>query len=228
MKEYVLITGGSSGLGLELVKECHARGLTVCNLSKNPDKISKLYEMFPERFVAFAGDLTDHEYVSQSVAKLFEDGRVTLLINSAERGVFKSPADYTPEDVETSLQGLRGMELVTTAVLKASEEHDLKIVNILSSAARTGKPKEALYCAAKWGERGYTEALKAAYADTSVKVVAVYPSGMNTAFWETSRDYIPTEKSDTFLDPAQVAKLILDNVLQEIELIDDEQIIKRN
>ena len=78
MKEYVLITGGSSGLGLELVKECHARGLTVCNLSKNPDKISKLYEMFPERFVAFAGDLTDHEYVSQSVAKLFEDGRVTL------------------------------------------------------------------------------------------------------------------------------------------------------
>jgi hypothetical protein len=51
---------------------------------------------------------------------------------------------------------------------------------------------------------------------------------MNTAFWESSRDYIPTEKSDTFLDPAQVAKLILDNVLQEVELIDDEQIIKRN
>ena len=228
MKEYVLITGGSSGLGLELVKECHARGMYVCSLSRDPAKIAGMYDMFPERFTAFPGDMTDPAYVQESVDRLFEDGRVSMLINNAERGVFKAPADYDPEDVEISLQGLRGMELVTTAVLRASGEHDLKIVNILSSAARTGKPKEALYCAAKWGERGYTEALKAAYADTSVKVVAVYPSGMNTAFWETSRDYIPTEKSDTFLDPANVAKLILDNVLQDNDLIDDEQIIKRN
>ena len=228
MKEYVLITGGSSGLGLEMVTECLARGLNVCSLSRDPAKIARMYDMFPERFVSFPGDITDPSYVTDSVEKLFSDGRVSVLINNAERGVFKSPADYTHEDVETSLQGLRGMELVTTAVLRASGEKDLRIVNIMSSAARTGKPKEALYCAAKWGERGYTEALKAAYAGTSVKVIAVYPSGMNTAFWETSRDYIPKEKSDTFLDPAQVAKLILDNVLQDNDLIDDEQIIRRN
>ena len=171
MEEYVLITGGSSGLGLELVKECHARGLTVCSISKNPAKAAKLSELFPERFLSFVGDITDQEFINETINKLFTDGKITMLINNAERGVFKAPAEYTPEDVEISLQGLRGMELVTTAVLKASGEHDLTVVNILSSAARTGKPKEAFYCAAKWGERGYTEALKAAYADTTVKIV---------------------------------------------------------
>ena len=153
--------------------------------------------------------------------------KIGILINCAERGVFRSPADYTPEDVEVSLQGLRGMELLTTAVLRSCGESDLKVVNILSSAALKGRPKEAFYCAAKWGERGYTEALKAAYAGTSVKVIAVYPSGMDTPFWNHSRDYIPSDKSDTFLDPAEVAGMIMENILQEADKIDDEQIIRR-
>ena len=77
------------------------------------------------------------------------------------------------------------------------------------------------------GELPDTEALKAAYAGTSVKVVAVYPSGMDTPFWDHSRDYIPSDKSDTFLDPAEVAGMIMENILQESGKIDDEQIIRR-
>lgn len=228
MKDYILITGGSSGLGLELVREAHRRGMDVASLSKDPEKARRLQEEFPERLTAFSGDLTDPLFVQSTVSTVRKEGNIRILINCAERGVFRSPADYTPEDIELSLQGLRGMELMTTAVLKATDEKGLKIVNILSSAALKGKPKEALYCAAKWGERGYTEALKAAYSETSVKVIAIYPSGLNTAFWDKSRDYIPESKSDTFLDPSAVAKMILENILQENDKIDDEMIISRN
>ena len=227
MKDYVLITGGSSGLGLELVREALARGVHDCSLSKDPKKIEAMRAEFPERFTAFAGDLTDPEHVEASVKALCEDGRIRMLINSAERGVFRSPAEYTPEDLEVSLQGLRAMALTTAAVLRCTGEQDLTVVNILSSAARKGKPKEALYCAAKWGERGYTEALKAAYAGTSVRVIATYPSGMNTAFWNTSRDYVSVEKAETFLDPADVARQILDNALLPDGEYTDEQIILR-
>lgn len=119
------------------------------------------------------------------------------------------------------------MILTTTEVLKVSEEQDVRVVNILSSAARAGKPKEALYCSAKWGERGYTEALKAAYAGTSVRVYAVYPSGMNTALWDSSRDYVSVEKASTFMDPAAVASLILDTVAEHDNLYASELVIER-
>jgi short-subunit dehydrogenase len=75
-----------------------------------------------------------------------------------------------------------------------------------------GNKNEALYCAAKWGERGYTESLKAAYKGTTVKVIGVYPGGMNTDFWNESRDYVSEEKAMTFMNPKDVAEVILDNV----------------
>ncbi len=227
MEDCILITGGSSGLGLELVREACRRGLCAVSISRDPAKAARLREEFGEVVSFHTGDLTDPKFIEDTVQAISRGRKIGILINCAERGVFRSPADYTPEDVEVSLQGLRGMELLTTAVLRSCGESDLKVVNILSSAALKGKPKEALYCAAKWGERGYTEALKAAYAGTSVKVVAVYPSGMDTPFWDHSRDYIPSDKSDTFLDPAEVAGMIMENILQESGKIDDEQIIRR-
>lgn len=227
MEDCILITGGSSGLGLELVREAHRRGLRAISISRDPAKAARLREEFGEAVYFCTGDLTDPAFIEDTVQAISRGRKIGILINCAERGIFRSPADYTPEDVEVSLQGLRGMELLTTAVLRSCGESDLKVVNILSSAALKGKPKEALYCAAKWGERGYTEALKAAYAGTSVKVIAVYPSGMDTPFWDHSRDYIPSDKSDTFLDPAEVAGMIMENILQEADKIDDEQIIRR-
>jgi short-subunit dehydrogenase len=82
----------------------------------------------------------------------------------------------------------------------------------MSSAALKGNKNETVYCATKWGERGYTESLKAEYKGTSVKVIGVYPGGMNTNFWKDSRDYVSVEKSDTFMNPTDVAKVIMDNI----------------
>ena len=82
------------------------------------------------------------------------------------------------------------MILCSTETLKVKNEQNLKIVNIMSSAALKGNPQEAVYCATKWGERGYTESLKAAYKGTTVKVIGVYPGGMNTEFLNEKRDYV--------------------------------------
>lgn len=44
------------------------------------------------------------------------------------------------------------MILLSSEVLKAKNEKDLKIVNIMSSVALRGNKQEAVYCATKWGE----------------------------------------------------------------------------
>lgn len=78
------------------------------------------------------------------------------------------------------------------------------------------------------GERGYTESLKAEYKGTTVKVIGVYPGGMNTEFWKENRDYVSEEKSNTFMNPKDVATVILDNITNYNNLNVADVIIERN
>ena len=212
MNKIIVVTGGTSGLGKELLKEAINRGFFVCNLARNKEKMNSLDIEYNENYKGFVGDVTDSEFVKESISEISKLGDIYCLINCAEKGCFKKATEYEKEDIDNSLMGLKGMILCTTEVLKAKEEKDVKIVNIMSTAALKGNKNETVYCAAKWGEKGYTEALKAEYKGTSVKVIGVYPGGMNTNFWNNSRDYVSEEKANTFMNPTDVAKVILDNI----------------
>ena len=212
MNKIVIITGGTSGLGKELLKQSINRGFFVCNLARNKEKMDALELEYKENYKGFIGDVTDAEFVKSSINEISKLGNIYCLINCAEKACFKKATDYDYKDVDMSLMGLKGMILCSTEVLKIKEEKDIKIVNIMSSAALKGNKNEAVYCSAKWGERGYTEALKTEYKGTSVKIIGVYPGGMNTEFWNNSRDYVSEEKANTFMNPSDVAKVILDNI----------------
>jgi short-subunit dehydrogenase len=106
---------------------------------------------------------------------------------------------------------LKGMILLTSEILRLTpEEEELTIVNIMSTSALFGRSEETIYCAAKWGARGYTEALRTELKGTRRNIVAVYPGGMRTDFWK-----IPGQNRDIsgFMDPAEVAKKIVDAVI---------------
>lgn len=213
-KKVMIVTGGSAGLGLELVKAGLEAGFFVCNLGRNPEKMAALDDLFAGKaYRGFIGDVADEAFVAGAVAEAAEIGHIAMLFNNAQKSVFKAPTEFTVTDIEESFDGVRAILHCTKHVLLATDEADTHIVNIMSTAALKGKKQESLYCAVKWGARGYTEALKATYADTSVKVSGVFPGGMNTGFWNEARDYISAEKSDTFMDPADVAAQIMDHVL---------------
>lgn len=228
MKDVIIATGGASGLGLELVKEGIKRGYFVCNLARNEEKMKNLDLEFKDNYRGFIGDVSDEKFVKSAIKEISNLGNIAYLINCAEKGCFKKATEYNSEDIEISLTGLKGMILCTKEVLKAKVEKDIKIVNIMSSAALKGNKNESIYCAAKWGERGYTESLKTEYKGTSVKVIGVYPGGMNTPFWDNSRDYVSKEKSDAFMNPREVANVILDNVTNYNNLNVADIIIERN
>jgi short-subunit dehydrogenase len=78
------------------------------------------------------------------------------------------------------------------------------IVNVLSTAALKPKPGESVYCAAKWGARGYTETLQQETKGTRARVIAVSPGGMQTPFWDRERE--------GFMDPQAVARLIVEAI----------------
>lgn len=150
------------------------------------------------------------------------------LINNAGQPSFKTPTAYEASDVDRCLKGLKGMILWSVEMLKACEEQDLEIANVMSTAATRGNANESVYCATRWGKKGYTQSLKAAYKGTSVKVVGVYPGGIDTAFYRDSRDYVSEEKQHTFMDPGELARVILFNLVNDANLTVSDILIERN
>ncbi|MFT8639147.1 SDR family NAD(P)-dependent oxidoreductase [Bifidobacterium sp.] len=224
----VVVTGAAAGLGLEMVRELIARGFTVCGIDFNATAMASLASSLGSAYHGFVGDVSDDHFTLSSVAAIEAIGHVSLLINNAGQPSFKSPTDYSSADVERCLTGLRGMIAWTTAILKATHERDVKIVNVMSSAALRGNPHESVYCAAKWGERGYTESLKAAYKGSSVKVMGFYPGGIDTDFYTDSRDYVDIEKQRSFMNPKDVAHMLLENALSTADLTVADLVIERN
>jgi short-subunit dehydrogenase len=137
---------------------------------------------------------------------------VEYLFNNAGKGLFAKASSLTSDMIDDVFEAtLKGMILLTSEILKITPpEDELTIVNVMSTSALYGRVDETIYCAAKWGARGYTEALRTELQGTRRNIIAVYPGGMKTDFWKT-----PGHEKDisSFMDPDDVAEKIVDAVL---------------
>lgn len=224
----VIITGGANGLGYELVRNLIDKNYFVCNLDNDKLKLEEMNKKIFKNYQSFYGDVSDEKFIINTLKSIKNIGTIVALINNAGEPSFKLPIDYQDKDIDICFKGLRGMILLTSQVLKAVNEENVKIINIMSSAALRGNKQESVYCATKWGERGYTESLKAAYKGSSIKIIGVYPGGINTNFYKNSRDYVTEEKQKTFMNPKDVADVIINNVFNNINLTVSDLIIERN
>lgn len=228
MPKIVVISGGANGLGLELVKLLTSSGYFVCNLDKDKRALEKLNKQNIKNYKSFYGDVSNENFVKETISYINDNiGKIFCLINNAGTPSFKLPTEYSLSDVDLCFEGLKGMILLSTNVLKQMEKIGGKIVNILSSAALRGNKQENVYCATKWAERGYTESLKAAYNGTKVQIYAVYPGGINTNFYKNSRDYVSVEKQKTFMPAKDLAEIIVENIFTDKKLIVEDLIINR-
>ena len=171
-KRIAIVTGSALGLGYELTRQLIDRGWFVAGIDFNAERQTELAGEFPRgSYHGFVGDVSDEDFVKASVAEIAKIGHIDLLINNAGQPSFKTPTAYEAADVDKCLKGLKGMILWCVQTLKACDEQNLKIANVMSTAATRGNANESVYCATKWGEKGYTQSLKAAYKGSSVTVV---------------------------------------------------------
>ena len=228
-----LISGGASGIGLAIAEALANQGVELVLVSRRlgllEQEAARLQGRYGVRVLPLALDLCDGAQVRACHAEARERlGPIDLLINNAGQPSFKTPTAYEAADVDKCLKGLKGMILWTVETLKACGEQNVKIAQIMSTAATRGNANESVYCATKWGEKGYTKSLQAAYKGTSVKVVAVYPGGIDTAFYRDSRDYVSEAKQHTFMQPGPLAEVILFNLINEANLTVTDIEINRN
>lgn len=207
MTTSAIVTGASSGLGLELALGIGAGGRAVVGVSRSTPTDTRWGDMV-ERGNArhVAGDVSDPDTVERAFQAASDP--LDLLVNCAGTGVFGAAGTRSRADLDEVLRAnLIGTILFSERAITGFGPAGGIIINVMSTAATTAKPGQALYCAAKWGARGYTESLRLEMKGKPVKVVAVYPGGMATPFWS---DPPPGVDPATFMPPAEVARMILD------------------
>jgi short-subunit dehydrogenase len=166
-------------------------------------------EALGDGLVHVLGDVADESTVQDAFERAAQAGGARLLVQCAGAGVFGDPGNYTRADIDDVLAGnlIGTMLFGDRAFREFSAEGRGTIVNIMSTAAHAARPSETIYTAAKWGARGYTDALRAAAKGSKVRVVGAYPGGMKTPFWAKARGV--DSDGTGFADAGEVADAIL-------------------
>lgn len=175
----VLITGCSSGYGLETALHFHAQGWKVIATMRTPRR-----DVLPtsERLCVLPLDVTQ----AASIAEVLEaSGPLDVLVNNAGIGLFGAfevtPMTTTREVFETNTFGAMAMTQAVLPQMRARRSG--VIVNVTSSATLAPMPLVAVYTASKMAIEGFTASLAFELAAFDVQVKLVEPGyGPSTAF----------------------------------------------
>ena len=210
MDKISIVSGGSSGLGFFLASKLLKAGKNVIILGHNSEKLTKSAELLQTDseynsitpVVCNIGNENDIRELGEFITS--KNMIVEYLFNNAGRGLFAKAEASTELMVNSIFEAnLKGMILLTSEILRITgENEELTIVNIMSTSSLYGRAEETIYCAAKWGARGFTEALRAELKGTKRNIIAVYPGGMKTDFWNITGQ---TRNISNFMEPSEVA-----------------------
>lgn len=208
----VVITGAGSGLGASLARKHSEMGYHVTLIGRTKEKLERTAKLLKGSYSIYELDITRNDDVKKAFHSIIEEvGGVDILINNAGVGAFDLAENISEHNVHQMIDiNLKGTIFCTQAVLPHMKERNEGIIsNIISTAGVEGKVTESVYCASKFGVRGFTDSLYLELKDTSIRVFAAYMGGMKTDFW----DGIYKEEEMTHLmDPDDVADIIINNM----------------
>jgi len=174
----ILITGGSSGIGLELAGQLIAGGNTVLITGRSEHALQSAKRRFPELHL-FQSDVSKAE----DIRSLYEQiaahyPKLDTLVNNA--GVMKivplqeaRPLETLTQEVDINLVGPMRMVQQFLPLLKA--QPDALIINVSSGLAFVPFAVSPVYSAAKAGMHAYTRCLRAQLQGTKISVVELAP-----------------------------------------------------
>ncbi len=193
MKKIVVVTGTSTGLGLETALLFGQNGFKVYATMRDLTKGDAIQNRIKEEKLdieLLPLDVLSTKSVEDCIDKIAQkEGRIDILINNAGGGFAKTTEQATEEEMKwvTDLNYF-GVVRCTKAVLpfmrKKNKGH---IINITSVGGLVGQPFNEFYCGAKFAVEGYTEALASYLTDDfGIAFSIVEPGGISTEFMKST------------------------------------------
>lgn len=214
----VVITGGASGLGLALAKLFIFNESKVVILGRNEHNLQEVRDELSSKLLSTElCDVRNYDLL-ESLATKHRD--TSILINNAGVWVEGDTELLTQNQINTVIDiNFKSVIYVTKAflpVLKLKKQSF--IVNIISSSGIKARAGEALYDATKFAVHGFTEAIRQDLATTGIRVIGVYPGGMNTQFFSKAG---AVKDTSWWMKPEQIARIIVNSVEQDENIVID-------
>jgi NADP-dependent 3-hydroxy acid dehydrogenase YdfG len=174
-----LITGASRGIGAAVARALSAEGVRLALASRSGDDLGL------EGTVARSCDVRRPDDLEALAAEAVERfGGIDILVANAGVGAYGPfmdlPADQLEEMIDVNVKGTLYAVRATLPHLLESDAAD--IVTLASEAGRRGLPLEAVYCASKFAQVGFTRALDHELREQGVRCSNVCPGGVATDF----------------------------------------------
>lgn len=185
----ILITGGASGIGFELVKQLSPLGNTILITGRDQTKLDKVTKAFP-KVSAYKSDVSDPAAIKALYEKVVaEHPGLNILINNA--GIMhtinlqdEGATNNIVEEIEINLNG--PIRMVKQFLPHLKKKSTAAIVNVTSGLAFVPLPTAPVYCATKAALHSYTLSLRVQLKNTNVKVFELAPPATKTELLDTS------------------------------------------
>jgi len=174
-----LVTGASRGIGAAVARRLAAAGVRLGLASRSGDDLGL------EGAVARPCDVRRLDELESIVAATVErHGRLDIVVANAGVGAYGAFLELSPEHLDEMIDvNLKGtLYAVRAALPHLIEGGEGDIVTLASEAGRRGLPNEAVYCASKFGQVGFTRALDHELREHGIRCTNVCPGGVATDF----------------------------------------------
>ncbi len=198
MKQTILITGASSGIGKETAKYFQEKGWNVIATMRNPEKeteLTKLDDVWVTKLDVLSLD-SIQAALDQGIKKF---GRIDVIVNNAGYGVdgaFEAMSDDIIEkQFNTNVLGV--MRVTREAIKWMRPNGGGRIIQISSMGGKITFPLYSIYHATKFAIEGFTESLHYELAQFNIQMKLIEPGPIVTDFYGRNRQFIqPTNTND--------------------------------
>ena len=180
----ILITGGSSGIGLAMAKRFLELKNKVIITGRNEERLQRIMAEFPEMEI-FAGDLADNQCLLALVHFIQQrHPGINILINNAavqyNYEVAGEPDITGKTDYEISANLAAPIKLTGLLLPLLQKNPNSAVVNVSSGLFIAPKASAPVYCATKAGMHIFSKSLRYQLASGGIKVFEVIPSLIDT------------------------------------------------
>lgn len=200
MEKAALVTGSSSGIGLEtalaLAKDGYHTFASMRDLSKAGElENAAKKDNLPIEVIEL--DVDKEESIVSAVKKVIDSaGRLDVLVNNAGYGQFGCTEDVSVDDFrkqfETNFFSIVRIIQEVTPIMR--NQNSGSIINISSVAGRMGLPGSPAYISSKFALEGLGECLRYELGQFGIKTTLIEPGVIKTNFFESMK--IPDSKTD--------------------------------
>jgi NADP-dependent 3-hydroxy acid dehydrogenase YdfG len=210
-----VVTGASAGIGWATALALSAKGANVVVTARREQRLRELCDLIAVaggRAVYLAGDAAEETTAKNCVALAVRQfGRLDILINNAGAGNYKNLIDTSAEEYDALMDSNMKSSFLFSrhATPIMVEQKGGEILFVSSVAGIQGYAGEAVYCASKFAQVGFAQALDGELRKHGIKVGTICPGGVKTEFAVGKGRTEEGVRNSYMMEPHEVADAIV-------------------